>query len=117
MQNVRPCGSDWYHPVIENRHRRGARHAVQRRAHRLRGREARAIARALAVIALVLFALPSRVEAQRVRIPDACRELANRAGLPLTLTPSEATRAVAYLRLMSSRDSAVQRCRQAMSRG
>lgn len=73
--------------------------------------------RALAVIALVLFALPSRAEDQRVRIPDACRELANRAGLPLTLTPSEAARAVAYLRIMSGRDPAVQRCRQAMSRG
>jgi hypothetical protein len=73
--------------------------------------------RALAVFALVLFALPSRAEDQRVRIPDACRELANRAGLPLTLTPSEAARAVAYLRLMNGRDPAVQRCRQAMLRG
>jgi hypothetical protein len=71
--------------------------------------------RALAVIALVLFAPPSRAEDQRVRIPDACRELANRAGLPLRLTPSEAARAVAYLRLMSSRDPAVERCRHATS--
>jgi hypothetical protein len=71
--------------------------------------------RALSVIALVLFVPPSRAEDQRVRIPDACRELANRAGLPLRLTPSEAAHAVAYLRLMSSRDPAVQRCRQATS--
>ena len=48
--------------------------------------------RVLAVIALLLIALPSRAEVQRVRIPDACRELANRAGLPLTLTYSEAAR-------------------------
>ena len=73
--------------------------------------------RALAVIALLLIALPSRAEVERVRIPDACRELANRAGLPLTLTHSEAARAVAYLRLMNGRDPAVERCRWAMSRG
>ena len=41
-----------------------------------------------------------------MRIPGACRELANRPGLPLTLTPSEAMRAVAYLRLISSADPA-----------
>ncbi|MGO9173632.1 MAG: hypothetical protein ACLP7P_16955 [Rhodomicrobium sp.] len=96
---------------------RGTRNAVRRRAHRLRSREARAMTHALAMIALVLFTPPSRAEAQRVNIPEACRELANRAGLPLTLTPSEAARAVAYLRLMSSGDPAVQRCRQAVSRG
>ena len=72
--------------------------------------------RALVVIALVLIAPPSRAE-DRVRIPDACRELADRAGLPLSLTRSEAARAVAYLGLMNSRDSAVLRCRQAMARG
>lgn len=70
--------------------------------------------RAFAVIALFLIVLPSHAEDQRVRIPGACRELANRAGLPLTLTPSEAARALAYLRLMSSRDAAVLRCRAAM---
>lgn len=47
----------------------------------------------LAVIALVLLALPSHAEGVRVRIPDGCRELANRAGLhlwrlrPLTFLP------------------------------
>jgi hypothetical protein len=69
----------------------------------------------LAMIALVLLALPSRAaEEQRVRIPDGCRELADRAGLPLTLTPAEAKRAVAYLRVMISRDPAVARCRLAL---
>jgi len=66
------------------------------------------------VIALVLLALPSRAEEQRVRIPDGCRELADRAGLPLTLTPAEAKRAIAYLRVMISRDPAVARCRLAL---
>ena len=70
--------------------------------------------RALAVIALVLIALPLHAEEQRVRIPDACRALANRAGLPLTLTHAEDARAIAYLSLMTSQDSAVLRCRQAM---
>ncbi len=66
--------------------------------------------RALTVIVLLLLAPPSHSEVRRVRIPDACRELADRAGLPLTLTPAEAARAVAYLRLMISQDPAVQRC-------
>jgi hypothetical protein len=70
-----------------------------------------------AVIALVLLALPARAEDQRVRIPEARRELAHRAGLPLTLTRLEAARAVAHLRRLSSRDPAVHRCRQAMSHG
>jgi hypothetical protein len=95
----------------------GARRA-QRRAHRPREQlEIGTMTRALAVIVFVLFALPSGAEDQHVRIPDACRELANRAGLPLTLTPWQAARAVAYLRLMSSDDPAVRRCRQAMSYG
>jgi hypothetical protein len=68
----------------------------------------------LAVIGLVLLALPSRAEEQRVRIPDGCRELADRAGLPLTLTPAEAKRAIAYLRVMISQDPAVARCRLAL---
>ena len=72
--------------------------------------------RTVAAIALVLFSLPSGAVEQRERIPDGCRELANRAGLPLTLTHSEAVRAIAYLRLMSSRDPAVVRCRAAMLR-
>jgi hypothetical protein len=71
--------------------------------------------RALAVIVLVLFALPSLAENERMPIPHACRHLADRAGLPLTLTRSEAARAVAYLRLMRSRDPAVQRCRRAVA--
>jgi hypothetical protein len=102
MQNVRPCGNDWCHPVTK--------------ARRLRGREARAKTCALAAIALVLVALPSRAEERRERIPDGCRELADRAGLPLTLTHSEAVRAIAYLRIMSSQDPAVLRCRVAMLR-
>jgi hypothetical protein len=72
--------------------------------------------RAIALIGLMLFTLSSRAEDERVRIPHACRELANRAGLPLTLTRPEAARAAAYLRLMSSRDPAVRRCLQAVSR-
>ncbi len=72
--------------------------------------------RALAAIALVLLALAARAEERRERIPEGCRELADRAGLPLTLTHSEAVRAVAYLRIMSSGDPAVLRCRAAMLR-
>jgi hypothetical protein len=68
----------------------------------------------LAAIALLLFALPSRAEDERVRIPDGCRELADRAGLPLTLTHAEATRAIAYIRVMLGQDAAVARCRQAL---
>lgn len=68
----------------------------------------------LAAIALLLLALPSRAEEERVRIPDGCREIANRAGLPLTLTHAEATRAIAYIRVMISQDAAVARCRLAL---
>jgi hypothetical protein len=68
----------------------------------------------VAFIALVLLALPSRAEEQRVHIPSGCRELADRAGLPLTLTPAEAARAIAYLRVMISQDPAVARCRLAL---
>ncbi len=68
----------------------------------------------LAVIALMLLALPSRADEQRVRIPDGCRELADRAGLPLTLTHAEARRAIAYLSIMSSQEPAVVRCRMAL---
>ena len=67
-----------------------------------------------AMMALVLLAVPSRAEEQRVRIPDGCRELANRAGLPLMLTQAEAARAIAYLRVMISQDPAVARCRLAL---
>ena len=63
----------------------------------------------------MLLTLPSHSE-ERVRIPDACREVADRAGLPLTLTHSEAVRAIAYLRIMTSQDPAVLRCRAAMLR-
>ena len=72
--------------------------------------------RALAAIILVLLSLPSGAAERRERIPDGCRELATRAGLPLSLTHFEAVRAIAYLRLMSARDPAVIRCRLAMSR-
>lgn len=68
----------------------------------------------LAVIALTLLALPARGEEQRVNIPEGCRELAVRAGLPLTLTHAQATRAIAYLRVMVSSDPAVARCRLAL---
>jgi hypothetical protein len=68
----------------------------------------------LAAIALVLPALPSRADEERVRIPDGCREVADRAGLPLTLTHAEATRAIAYIRVLLSQDAAVARCRQAL---
>jgi len=67
----------------------------------------------LAVIAVMLLALPARAD-ERVPIPAACRELANRAGLPLTLSPSEAARAIAYIRVMISEDPAVARCRLAL---
>jgi hypothetical protein len=63
-----------------------------------------------------LFVRPSGAEEVRERIPDGCRELANRAGLPLTLTHAEALRAIAYLSIMSSADPAVVRCRAAMLR-
>jgi hypothetical protein len=66
---------------------------------------------------LVLLALPLRAEEeQRERIPGGCRELSDRAGLPLTLTHAEAARAIAYLSLMSGRDPAVLRCRAAILR-
>lgn len=104
MQDIRPCGSDWRHPVTK--------------ARRLRSRGTRAKTLALAAIALVLLlALPSRAEdEQRERIPGGCRELADRGGLPLTLTHTEAARAIAYLSLMSGRDPAVLRCRAAILR-
>jgi hypothetical protein len=40
-----------------------------------------------------------------------------RVDIPLTLTHAEATRAIAYLSLMSSQDPAVLRCRLAILRG
>ena len=71
----------------------------------------------MAAIALALLALPSRAaDEQRERIPAECRELADRVGLPLTLTHAEATRAIAYVRLMSGQDPAVLRCRAAILR-
>ena len=103
MQNVQSYGSDW--------RRLGAKTRC------LRGRGARAKTFALAAIALALLALPSRAaEEQRERIPAGCRELADRVGLPLTLTQAEVTRAIAYVRLMNSQDPAVLRCRAAILR-
>lgn len=68
----------------------------------------------LAVIVLMLLAPPTRADEERVRVPAACREIADRAGLPLTLTHSQATRAIAYIRIMISQDPAVLRCRMAL---
>ncbi len=62
----------------------------------------------------MLLALPSRAEEERVRIPDGCRELADRAGLPLTLTHAEAARAIAYIRVVLGQDAVVARCRLAL---
>jgi predicted secreted protein len=67
----------------------------------------------LAVTALLLLALPARAE-DSVAVPAACRELAERAGLPLTMTHADAARAVAYIRVMVSQDPAVARCRLAL---
>lgn len=103
MQNARPCGSGFHHPAVEVRRRRAL------------GGEAKRVA--LVAITLMSLALPSRMVAEeRERIPSGCRELADRAGLPLTLTHAEAVRAIAYLSLMSGRDPAVVRCRAAMLR-
>jgi len=49
-----------------------------------------------------------------VPVPAACRALAERAGIPLTLTHAEAARAIAYIRVMVSDDPAVARCRLAL---
>ncbi len=68
----------------------------------------------LAGLALMLLVLPARAEEQRIRIPAACRELANRVGLPLTLSPSDAARAIAYIRTTSIQDPAIARCRLAL---
>jgi hypothetical protein len=70
--------------------------------------------RVLTVIALMLFAMPLRAQEQSVRIPDGCKQLAERNGLPLELTPTQAALALAYLRLMDIRVPAVRRCREAM---
>ena len=103
MQNVQSCGSDWRRPATE--------------AHRVQGRGARARTCALAAIALALLALPVRAaQEERERIPAECRELADRVGLPLTLTHAEAARAIAYVRLMNGQDPAVLRCRAAILR-
>ena len=72
-------------------------------------------AHVIAVIALTLLTLPSH-SGERVPIPNACREVADRGGLPQTLTPSQAKRAIAYLAIMSSQDPAVTRCRRALPR-
>lgn len=102
MQNIRPCGSGSLPPAVK------ARRAAC-------GAEAKRVA--LVAIALVCLALSFRAAAEeRERIPGGCRELADRAGLPLTLTHAEAVRAIAYLSLMSGRDPAVVRCRAAMLR-
>lgn len=71
----------------------------------------------LAAIVLTLLTLPAGGEEEkRERIPSECRDLANRAGLPLTLSRAEAVRAIAYLSVMRDGDSAVVRCRLAVLR-
>jgi len=103
MQNVPSCGNDWRRPITE--------------ARCLRGRGMRAKTFALAATALALLVLPVRAaQEQRERIPAECRELADRVGLPLTLTHAEAARAIAYVRLMNRQDPAVLRCRAAIVR-
>ncbi len=83
----------------------------------MQGRGTRAKRYALAAIALVLLTLPVRAaQEERERIPAECRELADRIGLPLTLTHAEAARAIAYVRLMNGQDPAVLRCRAAILR-
>lgn len=79
------------------------------------GLKYRSVPRILVGIALMLLTLPSHGE-ERVRIPHGCRELADRAGLPLTLTTGQAKRAIAYLRIMNSQDPAVARCLLALPR-
>jgi hypothetical protein len=66
-----------------------------------------------AAIALMLLALPLRAD-DRVPIPEGCRALAERAGIPLTLTHAEAARAIAYIRVLVSDDPEVARCRVAL---
>jgi hypothetical protein len=68
---------------------------------------------AVAVVALLPLASVSRAE-DRVPVPAACRELAERAGIPMTLTHDEAERAVAYIRVIVSQDPVVVRCRLAL---
>ena len=103
MQNVQSCGNDWRRPAARTR--------------RVRGRGTRAKTFALAAIALALLVQPVRAaQGQRERIPAECRELADRVGLPLTLTHAEAARAIAYVRLMNGQDPAVLRCRAAILR-
>jgi hypothetical protein len=75
--------------------------------------QCRAMPRILVTIALILLA-PASYGEERVRIPGACRELADRFGVPLTLTVAEAKRAIAYINILSSQDPAVVRCRLAL---
>ena len=67
----------------------------------------------VAAIVLLLVASPLRAE-DRVPVPAACRALAVRAGIPLTLTHAEAARSVAYIRAVASQDPMVARCRRAL---
>lgn len=69
--------------------------------------------RVLAAIALILLA-PASYGEERVRIPGPCRELADRYGMPLTLTVAQAKRAISYINIVSSQDPAVVRCRLAL---
>ena len=70
--------------------------------------------RILAIMALIVLVLPCYGGERKIRIPRACRELAERSGVPLWLTLAQAKRAIAYVNVMNSRDPAVVLCRLAL---
>ena len=69
--------------------------------------------RVIAMTALILFTLPA-FGVERVRIPAACRELAERTGVPMWLTLAQAKRAIAYVNVMNGQDAVVARCQRAL---
>ncbi len=72
---------------------------------------------AFAAAALALLVMPAHAAGEkRERIPAGCRELADRVGLPMTLTQAQAIRAIAYVRQMDADDPAVRRCLVAIRR-
>ena len=103
MQNVQSCGNARHHPVNN--------------ACSVRRWAAQARTLALAAAALALLVMPVHAAGEkRERIPAGCRELADRVGLPMTLTKAQAIRAIAYVRQMDSHDPAVRRCLVAIRR-
>jgi hypothetical protein len=70
---------------------------------------------AVMITGMVNMSVARADEVKAKSIPIGCKELADRAGLPLTLTPAQAKRAIAYVCAMSTRDPAVARCRVALS--